>query len=142
MGKKGVDAGLIHSAHIVILLFLALERSSEKLLHLDGRRCLGLRPHAQRDPIPQVEDDHDGKQQLQNSRPKPLHLDSHPTLFRPCRAAAGIRVQGGGFAGCGKVELGRKDVPQGLNRLGESSVLEGHGLSRDVSSLRDPPDKP
>jgi len=40
------------------------------------------------------------------------------------------------------MELDRKDVPQGVKSLGESSVLEGHGLSRDVSSLRDSPDKP
>jgi hypothetical protein len=38
------------------------------------------------------------------------------------------------------VGTGNKDVPQGLKSLRESLVLEGHGLSRDVSSLRDSPE--
>jgi hypothetical protein len=37
---------------------------------------------------------------------------------------------------------GMNDVPQGLKSLRDNSVLEGYGLSRDVSSLRDSPDKP
>ena len=84
MREKRAHARLVHSAHVVKFLFLALERSSEELLHLDGRRC--LRPDAQADPIPKVEDDQNGEQQLQNSCPKPLHLDSHPTPLNACQA--------------------------------------------------------
>jgi hypothetical protein len=60
MRKQGAHARLVHSAHIVKLLLLAFERSSEKLLHLDRRRC--LRPDAQPYPVPQVEDDHEREQ--------------------------------------------------------------------------------
>jgi hypothetical protein len=84
MGEKGAHARLVHSAHIIKLLFLALERSPEELLHLDRRRR--LRADAQPDPIPQVKDDHKGEQQLQNLCPKPLHLDSHPTPSSACQA--------------------------------------------------------
>ena len=99
MRKQGAHTGLVHGAHIVKLFLLALERSSEKLLHLDRRRC--LRPDAQPNPIPQIEDDHKGEQQLQNSCPEPLHYDSHPTPLSTCQADAVVgcfcvRVRGQG----------------------------------------------
>jgi hypothetical protein len=73
-------------------LLLPLERSSEKLLHLDLRRY--VRPDSQPDPVPLVEDGHEGEQQLQNSSTKPLHAEKPPYSERetPGGAEPGRKV--------------------------------------------------
>ena len=80
MGKKRGHAGLRNGPHIVEFLFLALQRRFQKLLDLHAIRCMRARPDAQSDPVPEVKDNQNGQQTLEDPSPPTLHIDSHPTL--------------------------------------------------------------
>ena len=80
MGKKRGHAGFGHCPHIVEFLFLALQGGAQELLYLDAVRPLSAGFEAQRDPVPEVKDDQNGQQTLEDPSPQTLHIESHPTL--------------------------------------------------------------
>ena len=70
MRKKRAHAWLGDRAHVVELLFLALERSPQELLHLHAGPA--LRPDPQNEPIAEVKNHHRRQQQLEDTPPQPL----------------------------------------------------------------------
>src|ERR1700689_5366226 len=80
MGKEGGHARFGGCPHIVELLLLALQRRAQKLLHLHAVRSLSAGSDPQRDPVPEVKDDQNAQQTLEDPSPQTLHIESHPTL--------------------------------------------------------------
>ncbi len=61
MGKERGHARLCDRSHVVEFFFLALERGTQKPVHLDARRSLSSSRDAQHDPVSEVKDDHAGQ---------------------------------------------------------------------------------